>query len=191
MAEKVAQLEQEGKYRYVMAYEESYGYMIGDHARDKDGVVASLLLCEMAAWYRSRGMTVLDGLEELWRIYGAFGEVTRSVMLPGEDGAKRMADIMQSLRSEPPKDIGGIAVSGWEDYLDGTVHEGDTVSEMELRGSNVLLYRLETGEKLVVRPSGTEPKIKIYALMRGESGEAADARAADCAKAAEELFLAR
>ena len=120
-----------------------------------------------------------------------FQESGLRIIAEKEDGAKRMADIMQSLRSDPPKDIGGIAVSGWEDYLDGTVYEGDPVSEMELRGSNVLLYRLETGEKLVVRPSGTEPKIKIYALMRGESGEAADARAADCAKAAEELFLAR
>ena len=191
MAEKVGQLEQEGKYRYVMAYEESYGYMMGDHARDKDGVVAALLLCEMAAWYRSRGMTVLEGLEELWQLYGAFGEVTRSVMLPGEDGAARMADIMASLRQTPPKDIGGIPVAGWEDYLDGTAHEQDTVTELELRGSNVLLYRLTTGEKLVVRPSGTEPKIKIYALMQGETGEIADQRAEQCAKAAEALFLAR
>jgi len=90
MAEKVAELEAEGKYRYVMTYEESYGYMIGDHARDKDGVVAAMLLAEMAAWYKSRGMTLLDGLRELWAEYGCFDEETVNIILPGEDGMKRM-----------------------------------------------------------------------------------------------------
>ena len=189
MAEKVAQLEQEGKYRYVLAYEESYGYMIGDHARDKDGVVGALLLCEMAAWYRSRGMTVLDGLEELWQTYGAYGEVTRSVMLPGEDGSVRMARIMEQLRQQPPTEWDGIPVESWVDYEPGRCYSGDTVTQLELQGSNVLEYRLATGEKLIVRPSGTEPKIKIYALMQGVTAEQADDRAANCAKAAEDLLL--
>ena len=189
MAEKVAQLEREGKYRYVLAYEESYGYMIGDHARDKDGVVGALLLCEMAAWYRSRGMTVLDGLEELWHTYGAYGEVTRSVMLPGEDGSVRMARIMEQLRQQPPADWDGIPVESWVDYEPGRCYRGDTVTQLELQGSNVLEYRLATGEKLIVRPSGTEPKIKIYALMQGVTAEQADDRAAHCAKAAEDLLL--
>ena len=189
MAEKVAQLEQEGKYRYVLAYEESYGYMIGDHARDKDGVVGALLLCEMAAWYRSRGMTVLEGLEELLQTYGAYGEVTRSVMLPGEDGSVRMARIMEQLRQQPPADWDGIPVESWVDYEPGRCYSGDTVTELELQGSNVLEYRLVTGEKLIVRPSGTEPKIKIYALMQSVTAEQADDRAAHCAKAAEDLLL--
>ena len=189
MAEKVAQLEQEGKYRYVLAYEESYGYMIGDHARDKDGVVGALLLCEMAAWYRSRGMTVLEGLDELLQIYGAYGEVTRSVMLPGEDGSLRMARIMAQLRQQPPAEWDGIPVESWVDYEPGRCYRGDTVTELELQGSNVLEYRLATGEKLIVRPSGTEPKIKIYALMQGVTAEQADDRAAHCAKAAEDLLL--
>ena len=189
MAEKVAQLEQEGKYRYVLAYEESYGYMIGDHARDKDGVVGALLLCEMAAWYRSRGMTVLEGLDELLQIYGAYGEVTRSVMLPGEDGSLRMARIMAQLRQQPPAEWDGIPVESWVDYEPGRCYTGDTVTELELQGSNVLEYRLATGEKLIVRPSGTEPKIKIYALMQGVTAEQADDRAAHCAKAAEDLLL--
>lgn len=189
MAEKVAQLEQEGKYRYVLAYEESYGYMIGDHARDKDGVVGALLLCEMAAWYRSRGMTVLEGLEELLQTYGAYGEVTRSVMLPGEDGSIRMARIMEQLRQQPPADWDGIPVESWVDYEPGRCYSGDTVTELELHGSNVLEYRLVTGEKLIVRPSGTEPKIKIYALMQSVTAEQADDRAAHCAKAAEDLLL--
>ena len=189
MAEKVAQLEQEGKYHYVLAYEESYGYMIGDHARDKDGVVGALLLCEMAAWYRSRGMTVLEGLDELLQIYGAYGEVTRSVMLPGEDGSLRMARIMAQLRQQPPAEWDGIPVESWVDYEPGRCYRGDTVTELELQGSNVLEYRLATGEKLIVRPSGTEPKIKIYALMQGVTAEQADDRAAHCAKAAEDLLL--
>ena len=189
MAEKVAQLEEEGKYHYVLAYEESYGYMIGDHARDKDGVVGALLLCEMAAWYRSRGMTVLEGLEELWQTYGAYGEVTRSVMLPGEDGSLRMARIMAQLRQQPPAEWDGIPVESWVDYEPGRCYTGDSVTELELQGSNVLEYRLATGEKLIVRPSGTEPKIKIYALMQGVTAEQADDRAAHCAKAAEDLLL--
>ena len=189
MAEKVAQLEQEGKYHYVLAYEESYGYMIGDHARDKDGVVGALLLCEMAAWYRSRGMTVLEGLDELLQIYGAYGEVTRSVMLPGEDGSLRMARIMAQLRQQPPAEWDGIPVESWVDYEPGRCYRGDSVTVLELQGSNVLEYRLVTGEKLIVRPSGTEPKIKIYALMQGVTAEQADDRAAHCAKAAEDLLL--
>jgi len=190
MAEQVAALEKEGKYRYVMAYEESYGYMIGDHARDKDGVVGALLLCEMAAWYRSRGMTVLEGLEEIFRLYGAFGEVTRSVMLPGQDGAQRMAHIMARLRQEPPAVMGGIPVRAWRDYETGKRYEGAAVTDADLKGSNVLFYELDTGESLVVRPSGTEPKIKVYALMQGETAQAADERAAACAAAAEAQLLA-
>ena len=190
MAEEVGRLEQEGKYRYVLAYEESYGYMIGDHARDKDGVVGALLLCEMAAWYRSRGMTVLDGLDELFARYGAFGEVTRSVMLPGQDGMERMAAIMTGLRKAPLTTIDGIPVKAWRDYGCGKRYEGDAVAHMELNGSNVVFYELETGENLVIRPSGTEPKIKIYALMRGETMELADSRAAACALAAEQAILA-
>ena len=189
MAEKVAQLEEEGKYHYVLAYEESYGYMIGDHARDKDGVVGALLLCEMAAWYRSRGMTVLEGLDELLQIYGAYGEVTRSVMLPGEDGSLRMARIMAQLRQQPPAEWDGIPVESWVDYEPGRCYRGDSVTVLELQGSNVLEYRLATGEKLIVRPSGTEPKIKIYALMQSVTAEQADDRAAHCAKAAEDLLL--
>ena len=190
MAEEVGRLEQEGKYHYVLAYEESYGYMIGDHARDKDGVVGALLLCEMAAWYRSRGMTVLDGLDELFARYGAFGEVTRSVMLPGQDGMERMAAIMTGLRKAPLTTIDGIPVKAWRDYGCGKRYEGDAVAHMELNGSNVVFYELETGENLVIRPSGTEPKIKIYALMRGETMELADSRAAACALAAEQAILA-
>ncbi len=189
MAEQVAKLEEAGKYHYVLAFEESYGYMIGDHARDKDGVVGALLLCEMAAWYRSRGMTVLEGLDEIFAHYGAYGEMTRNVMLPGQDGMERMAAIMAGLRACPPTAFGAHPIARWRDYQDGTVHRGDTVTAMELSGSNVLYYELQSGESLVIRPSGTEPKIKIYALMRGETVREADDRAADCAYQAEQAIL--
>lgn len=190
MAQQVSMLEQEGKYRYVLAYEESYGYMIGDHARDKDGVVAALLLCEMAAWYRSRGMTVLDGLRELEARYGGYGEVTRSVMLPGQDGMERMAAMMSGLRRRPFASLLDTPVRCWLDYASGLRHEGGQNAPMALSGSDVLCFELETGERLVVRPSGTEPKIKIYALMRGDTMEDADARALACARAAEDAILA-
>lgn len=190
MAEKLAELEQEGRYHYILAYEESYGYMIGDHARDKDGVVAAMLLCEMAAWYRSRGMTVLDGLEEIAARFGGYGEHTRNVMLPGEDGMNRMAHIMAALRQQPLTEIGGIPVSAWRDHLSGLRHTPEGQQPLELSGSNVVYYELSTGEALVIRPSGTEPKIKIYALMQGGTMAEADARAEACAQAAETAILA-
>lgn len=189
MAEKLAELEQEGVYHYLMAYEESYGYMIGDHARDKDGVVAAMLLCEMAAWYRRRGMTVLDGLEEIWREYGCFGEHTVNVMLPGEDGMHRMAHIMQALRKSPPTALGGLDVRAWRDYLSGQRHAPAGEEPTEISGSDVLYYELATGETLVIRPSGTEPKIKIYALMQADSAPLADDRAAMLGKAVESYIL--
>ena len=190
MAEKLAELEQEGTYHYILAYEESYGYMIGDHARDKDGVVAAMLLCEMAAWYRSRGMTVLDGLEEIAARFGGYGEHTRNVMLPGEDGMNRMAHIMAALRQQPLTELGGIPVSAWRDHLSGLRHTPEGQQPLELSGSNVVYYELSTGEALVIRPSGTEPKIKIYALMQGGTMAEADARAEACAQAAETAILA-
>lgn len=190
MAEKVAELEQEGTRSYLMAYEESFGYMVGDHARDKDGVVASMLLCEMAAWYHSRGMTVLEGLDEIAAAYGAYGERTLSVMLPGEDGMHRMAYIMNTLRKNAPAAWGGIPVDCWRDYLTGERRLPEGVEPTEIKGSNVLYYELETGETLVIRPSGTEPKIKLYALMRGETMAEADARADALAQAVEQAILA-
>ena len=116
--------------------------------------------------------------------------MTRSVMLPGQDGAARMAHIMERLRQEPPAEMGGIPVRAWRDYETGKRHEGDAVTDADLQGSNVLFYELATGESLVVRPSGTEPKIKVYALMRGDTAQQADQRAAHCAAAAEQQLLA-
>lgn len=191
MAEKVHALEKEGRWQYVMAYEESYGYMIGDHARDKDGVVATLLLTEMAAWYHSRGMTVLDGLQELWDTYGYYAEHTINAMFPGADGMTRMGRIMDALRSAPPAQLNGCPAVRLRDYQTGLARRMDGTAQeaLELKGSNVLYFELADGTMLVVRPSGTEPKIKIYALARGESLAQAEERADEYSRAARDLLL--
>lgn len=191
MAEEVHRLEQEGVYQYVMAYEESYGYMIGDHARDKDGVVAAMLLTEMAAWYASRGMTVLDGLGELWEKYGNYAEHTINAMFPGADGMQRMQRIMAALRAHPPTAFGGFAVARLRDYQTGRVRELSDGSEqpMELCGSDVLCFELAEEMKLIIRPSGTEPKIKIYALTRGATLEQAEQTAEESARAAQTMLM--
>lgn len=185
MAEKVAELEREGVWHYVMAYEESYGYMIGNHARDKDGVVASMLLCEMAAWYKSRGMTLLDGLEALWAEYGCYAEKTVSVMLPGEDGMKRMARVMAALRRSPPAAFGPLRAEGMRDHLSGRDLGGAPVAPA---GMDVLVWPLAGGSRLVIRPSGTEPKLKLYALARGETRAETEALADALAGAAQDLI---
>ena len=168
MAERLAELEAEGKYHYIMAYEESYGYMIGDHARDKDGVVASMLLAEMAAWYKSRGMTLLDGLQEIWDTYGCYDEETVNMIFPGEDGMKRMASVMSTLRETPPDGFGGLKALSIRDHLRGQDSHGKPVTPA---GMDVIVWMLEGGSRLAIRPSGTEPKLKLYALAKSETPE--------------------
>lgn len=172
MAEKKNQLEAAGEGHVIFSYEESIGYMIGDYVRDKDAVTASLLLTEMTAWYAAQGMTLLDALEALYQKYGYHGEVTVNLVMPGLEGMAHMAAIMARLRREPPAEIAGSAVQVRRDYQDGTELDLATgkVSEMALSGSNVLRYHLADGTHLVVRPSGTEPKIKVYVLASGPDG---------------------
>ena len=174
MAERLAALEREGVWQYLLAYEEAIGYMTGDHARDKDGVAAALLLCEMAAWYRLQGRTLLDGLRALWARHGYFDERTVSVQLPGADGMKRMADIMASLRRDPPAEVVGRAVTRMRDHLSGQCSDGTAAEPV---GSDVLVWELDGGSRVVVRPSGTEPKLKIYALARADGERQAAALA--------------
>ena len=177
MAEKKNQLESAGQGKVVFSYEESYGYMLGDYVRDKDAVTASLLLTEMAAWYATQGMTLYDALDVLYRKYGWYGEKTYNLVMPGLDGLEKMANLMKSLRQNPPAAISGVAVARRKDYTDGSVVDCATgaVSEMELKGSNVLRYELADGTTILVRPSGTEPKIKVYILTQGADAEAAAA----------------
>ena len=177
LAEKKDKLENAGEGKVIFAYEESYGYMLGDYVRDKDAVTASLLLTEMAAWYAAQGMTLYDALQALYKKYGYFAEKTHNLVMPGLDGLKDMANLMKSLRENPPTEISGVAVVQRKDYTDGSVVDCATgaQSRMELSGSNVLRVETADGTSVLVRPSGTEPKIKVYVLTRG--ADAADAQA--------------
>ena len=177
MAEKKNQLEAAGEGKVVFSYEESYGYMLGDYVRDKDAVTASLLLTEMAAWYATQGMTLYDALDVLYEKYGWYGEKTHNLVMPGLDGLEKMANLMKSLREDPPAAISGVAVVRRKDYADGSVVDCATgaVSAMELKGSNVLRYELADGTTILVRPSGTEPKIKVYVLTIGKDAAERDA----------------
>ena len=176
MAEKKQQLESQGLGKVVFSYEESYGYMLGDYVRDKDAVTASLLLTEMAAWYQSKGMTLFDALQALYEKYGYYGEKTHNLVMPGLDGLEKMAALMKGLRDAPPADIAGVAVTKRTDYADGTITDCATgnVTASELKGSNVLRYALADGTVILVRPSGTEPKIKVYILTLGEDPKQRD-----------------
>ena len=170
MAEKKNALEATGEGKVIFSYEESYGYMIGDYVRDKDAVTAALVMTEMAAWYASQGKTLYDALQDLYVKYGYYGEKTLNLVMPGLDGLKKMADLMANLRQKPLTEIAGVAVTGRKDYKDGTDTDVATgkVTKMELVGSNVLKYKLADGTDLVVRPSGTEPKVKVYILANGK-----------------------
>ena len=177
LAEKKDKLENSGEGKVIFAYEESYGYMVGDYVRDKDAVTASLLLTEMAAWYAAQGMTLADALDALYEKYGYFAEHTYNLVMPGLDGLRDMANLMKSLRENPPAEISGVQVVTRKDYQDGSVTDTATgvQSCMELSGSNVLRFEMADGTSVIVRPSGTEPKIKVYILAQGK--DAADAQA--------------
>ena len=178
MAEKMNQLESEGKNTVIFSYEESYGYMIGHYVRDKDAVTASLLLTEMAAWYHAQGMTLFDALQKLYEKYGWYGEKTHNLVMPGLDGLEKMTSLMNTLRTAPPAAIAGTAVVARRDYLNGTQTDcvSGAVTQIELKGSNVLRFALSDGTVILVRPSGTEPKIKVYILTQGKDASERDAR---------------
>ena len=169
MAEKKNALEASGEGKVIFSYEESYGYMMGDYVRDKDAVTAALVATEMAAWYYDRGMTLYDALQELYAKYGDYAEKTLNLVMPGLDGLAKMAKLMADLRERPLTEIAGVAVTLRKDYSTGIEEDltAGTKAEMELKGSNVLKYKLADGTDLVVRPSGTEPKVKVYILAQG------------------------
>ncbi len=189
MAEKKNQLEAAGQGHVIFSYEESIGYMIGDYVRDKDAVTASLLLTEMTAWYAAQGMTLLDALDALYAKYGYYGEKTLNLVMPGLEGMALMANLMAKLRQTSPAEIAGTTVLRQKDYQDGT--ERDTasgaVSPMALVGSNVLAYDLADETTIVVRPSGTEPKIKVYVLAKGKDSTDSQEKVAKYAAWAETL----
>ena len=189
LAQKKDQLEESGQGKVIFSYEESYGYMLGDYVRDKDAVTASLMLTEMAAWYAGQGMTLYDALQALFAKYGHYGEKTLNLVIPGLDGLKKMAALMDALRQQPPADIGGTQVVCRKDYQDGSVVDVKTGEKttMELSGSNVLRFELADGTSVLVRPSGTEPKVKVYVLTQGDSQAQCDERVARYAAWAESL----
>jgi len=169
MAERVNEWEKAGSYEYIFAYEESYGYMMGDYVRDKDAVTASMMVAEMAAYYFEKGMNLKQAMDYLYEKYGWYQEYTLNLVMPGLDGLKNMKALMTDLRSAPPKTISGVEVFRLRDYADGSVSvpELGKVGETHIKGSNVLYFELADGSSFIVRPSGTEPKIKIYILSHG------------------------
>ncbi len=189
LAEKIKEFERTGSHEYLFAYEESYGYLAGDYARDKDAVTASMLIAEMAAYYRTKGMTLYDAMETMYEKYGYYCEQTISITMPGVAGLTRMQELMVELRETPLTDVAGNQVEFVRDYQPGTrknVATGET-EEMELKGQNVLYYELEGGTSFIIRPSGTEPKVKVYIMARAEDKAAAATKVEALAAASKEI----
>ena len=164
---------------FLLGFEESYGYLFGSYARDKDAVGASTMILEMTAYYKALGMTLIDALDELYREYGYFAEQTVDIYMEGLDGIARRVKVMTNLRENKRKTIGGFAVESVEDLLEGKLYDmrSGKISPATKPVSDVISYTLETGDKLIVRPSGTEPKIKIYVLLHGETLSSLDEKA--------------
>ena len=151
---------------FLLGFEESYGYLSGGYVRDKDAVDGSMLICQMASYYKRQGKTLVDVMNDLYEKYGYYQNATLNFSFEGEDGMKTMQNIMTTLRQNPPAEIAGAQVIGRSDYLE-SVSYGDKEGTINLPKSNVLEYRLANGCKLIARPSGTEPKIKIYLSGKG------------------------
>ena len=175
IGEKIKEFEETGSHTYLFGYEESYGYLAGDFVRDKDGVSSSMLICEMAAYYKSRGMTLHDALIDLWNKYGYFYEELRSIEMEGKEGMERIQELMGDFRNHPPKELAGVRVSVIDDYMDSKSQnlKTETTSTIELPVSDVLRYTLEDGSWFAIRPSGTEPKVKLYFSTIGSDMEEA------------------
>lgn len=189
LAEKIKQFETTGSHEYLFAFEESYGYLAGDYARDKDAVTASMLIAEMAAYYRTKGMTLYDAMQTMYEKYGYYTEQTISITMPGVAGLERMKELMAELRATPLTEVAGHKVEYIRDYQSGVrtcVSCGKT-EEMELSGQNVLYYELAGGTSFIIRPSGTEPKVKVYIMAKADSKVESDAKVAALADAAKEI----
>ncbi|MGG3671120.1 phospho-sugar mutase [Bacillus nitratireducens] len=171
IGEKIKQYEESGQYEFQFGYEESYGYLIRPFCRDKDAVQSVLFACEVAAYYKSQGKTLYDGLLEVFKKYGFFREDLVSLTLKGKDGAEQIQKMMATFRGNPPKEVAGLTVVAVEDYKESiitTLQDGNK-EEIHLPKSNVLKYQLEDGSWFCLRPSGTEPKIKFYFGVQDDS----------------------
>ena len=179
IAEKIQEFEEKHNHTYMMGFEESFGYLIKPFVRDKDAIQAVLVVAELAAYYRSRGLTLADGIEEIYKEYGYFAEKTISVTLSGVDGAEQIKSIMAKFRDNGPKEFNATAISVTEDFKAQTSTAVDgTVTALTTPPSDVLKYTLADGSWIAVRPSGTEPKIKFYIAVVGDSNEDAQAKIA-------------
>ena len=172
IAEKIEQFETTGEHTFVFGFEESCGYLSGTDVRDKDGVNAAMLIAETAAWYKKQGMTLYDGLQALYKKYGYYDAKVTSFALAGKDGLAQMAGLMKALRENGPADFDGVKVTAVRDYAVGERRTVDgAVEKLEQPESNVLYYELENRGWICVRPSGTEPKIKLYVNAVSPSAE--------------------
>ncbi len=186
IGEQIGLLEEKGEAgRYIFGFEESYGYLSGTYVRDKDAVNASMLICEMAADCKAGGMTLADALEELGRAYGYYENRLLTFTFEGEDGMEKMSSLMDSLRREHPQRLAGSPVTGWSDYMASAGEENGRAFPLSLPRSDVLEFRAANGCKLIVRPSGTEPKLKAYLSSRGGTKEEAAAMVESMAKETE------
>lgn len=190
IGELITNLEKEGRASdFVMGFEESYGYLAGTHARDKDAVVASMLICEMAAYYKTKNMNLVDVMNSLYDKFGYYCNEVKSYTFEGAEGMEKMAQIMDTLRQSPPKTIGDFIVTAVSDYKTSKITFTDGKEEkIELPKSNVLAFALENGNKVIVRPSGTEPKIKAYLTAIGNDKESASKIAKTLESAADEFM---
>ena len=180
IAEKIQEFEEKHNHTYMMGFEESFGYLIKPFVRDKDAIQAVLVVAELAAYYRSRGLTLADGIEEIYKEYGYYAEKTISVTLSGVDGAEQIKSIMAKFRNNAPKEWNATAITVVEDFKAQTATAADgTVTNLTTPPSDVLKYTLADGSWIAVRPSGTEPKIKFYIAVVGESNEDSQAKIAN------------
>ncbi|CIX84358.1 phosphomannomutase [Streptococcus pneumoniae] len=180
IAEKIQEFEEKHNHTYMMGFEESFGYLIKPFVRDKDAIQAVLVVAELAAYYRSRGLTLADGIEEIYKEYGYYAEKTISVTLSGVDGAEQIKAIMAKFRNNAPTEWNATAITVVEDFKAQTATVADgTVTNLTTPPSDVLKYTLTDGSWIAVRPSGTEPKIKFYIAVVGETNEESQAKIAN------------
>lgn len=190
IGEVIKNYEAKGYGEFVLGFEESYGYLKGTYARDKDAVVATMLICEMAAYYMQKSMTLYDALMSLYEKYGYYFEGVQNIYMEGLDGKEKMDALMEKLRNDPPKELGGIKVVSVRDYKTGIITDLETgkTEPTGLPSSNVLYFVNANGDVVVVRPSGTEPKLKLYFLVNGQTADLANKALEGC-KATMQKYL--
>ena len=180
IGQQILGFETTGKGNYLFGFEESYGCLIGTHARDKDAIVATMALCEAAAYYKNQGKTLWDAMVDMYEKYGYYKDDIKSITLKGIEGLQKIQEILETLRKNPPTEVGGYKVLKARDYQADTIKDTATgeVTSTGLPASNVLYYDLTDDAWLCVRPSGTEPKVKFYYGIKGTSLEDADEKSA-------------